>query len=459
MFFSPGGDYTWAHLVNSVIEHCRHQSSTVAVDFSGLDYLAEGFAPRALERLLGVSRPRILGPSTTLLPPSRSVRVSSDVMAELQISLDSAVMSLLRTTRKKGPKANTFRRKYIRSSFSIYQATKDFIRNCPRVKRVVVPNGRFPQQRAIAIAARELGVDVMYYERSSDFQGFFLQPFMTSSIAARSEVLAELGSPDTESLDEVQEKLDRRLALEDSSNPFARRWTKDVVFADLDKAAVYFSSSQDEFWALGPEWAVDFESQYACLAEYLRANQDVKTLVIRMHPNTLNKSLGYALDEIREVVCLSRIFAGKLRVIAPHLSTNSYALAAGCQRVIVWNSTIGLESLYLGKDVAFLAPTQFASYLGLSSPEGLEVARGTLPKSEVLDYLARSELLFSKGSQSRPQVLPDTTRGRILHVALSRPFTLWLLLITEILTRWAVRVVFTLANQFLWLERRQLRSQ
>ena len=453
IFFSPGGDYTWHHVINSTIRHWRDRCPTVAVDFSPLDSLAEGFAPRIIETLARARRPEILGPKRSLSAASRNVEVSREVISELEIALNSAVMSVLRTTNTQGFLARRLRILFLKSSLAIYRATRQLIEEMPALQRVLLPNGRFPQQKAIAMAAREFDLEVLYYERSSDRSSFFMQPFMTTSISERHRAMAALEAPSTEILGVVKDRLESRLALEDSSNPFAKGWNGGFGISNVENAVVYFSSSQDEFWALGPEWEVDFESQYSGLSAYLAENQEVNHLIIRMHPNTLNKSVGYALNEVREVSRLSRLFDGKVQVIAPHVPANSYSLASACRRVIVWNSTVGLESLYLGKDVTFLAPVQFATRLRLDSLTSLEWARGTATESQVLDYLASSEMLYSKSTEPVQSVSPETLMGRILHICLSRPAVLWVILVREIFSRLVVRGIFSVAGNVLWGDR------
>lgn len=446
VFVSPGGDYSWVGVVNSVVEHLAAASKPLVVDFSSLDSLSEGFAPGIIERALGVDRPELNFATVPLGKAKREMEIPPDSLQAILQATQSALMSTCKTNRPRGVVSRALRANYLSSSLAIYFAATELLSGIAGSTKVVIPNGRFPQQKAIARAAEDLHLEILFYERGHDDSSYFLNPFMTTSIRARTEVLKKVKSPTQDAMIEAERALENRVSLKDRSNQFSRGWTSQFEIGDLSDTAVYFSSSQDEFWALGDEWEVDCGDQYECLARYLENTPEIRRLIIRMHPNTRDKSVGYVAAEIRSVLKLRRLGKIPIEVIFPQDRANSYLLAAKAKQVLVWNSTIGLESLYLGKDVVFLAPTQYSELLQLSSGI-LEDAKGSVSKTAVLDYVARCNSLDRPMRSKILGVSPYSIRGRILHSLLAKPPVLWAVLFQGLTARVVVRGMLLLARK------------
>lgn len=122
---------------------------------------------------------------------------------------------------------------------------------------------------------------------------------------------------------------------------------------------VIFNSSEDEFCAIGDEWddASVFENQivgikYIC-ETLLRERPEVK-VYLRIHPNLKDIPYKYHTDLYK----LPALYSN-LTVIPGNSKIASYSLMEKANRIIVFGSTMGIESAYAGKTVINLAGSYY----------------------------------------------------------------------------------------------------
>lgn len=239
----------------------------------------------------------------------------------------------------------------LESYLQVYNATCQLI-NLSKIEKIYVYNGRFFHERAVWDAAKSLGVEVEIFETIRDryilmTEGFhnrihnqkIMIDLWQKSILSEEEKI-NVGS---QFYDELRSK-DNPFII-DSKNGF-----------EIDKPFfVYFSSSDDEYIGLGSEWKRNLGNQLNCVKELQRVfdSQNEYKLVIRLHPNLLNKSYKqkYEWSLLKNSIS-SRIVYADQRI-------SSYDLLDKSMGSITFGSTMGLESAFAKKPTLLLADSNY----------------------------------------------------------------------------------------------------
>lgn len=151
---------------------------------------------------------------------------------------------------------------------------------------------------------------------------------------------------------------------------------------------VIFNSSEDEYTAIGDEFSsLDFfNSQIEGIKTLLKMTEDNHAIhfYLRIHPNLSNIKYSYHTYLLE----LDKEFSN-VTVIPGSSSISSYALMDNSEKVIVFGSTIGLESAFWGKPVINLAGCVYAKTDMCYKPNDLVHLKQLL-----LDYLEPKVSLF-----------------------------------------------------------------
>lgn len=126
------------------------------------------------------------------------------------------------------------------------------------------------------------------------------------------------------------------------------------------KNYVIFNSSEDESFSIGEEYDSKklFNSQIegiTYIAEQLKGRDDIH-LYLRIHPNLKNIKYKYHTD----LFTFEKKYSN-MTVIPGNSSISSYSLMNAADRIIVFGSTIGIESAYSGKAVINLAAAAYSN--------------------------------------------------------------------------------------------------
>lgn len=234
---------------------------------------------------------------------------------------------------------------------------------------VFIPNGRFPVDVVLASFFRQIGARTMFWEMNPSHTGYFLSNW---EIHRWSKVTETVGQHISKNLGDV-EKADWSRAWLSSrqwvtSNPFSEYWSTDrsrplVKSNNKEKLAVFFSSSSDELGAIPANELAELCPQHLAArlqAKWLESNNF--RLVIRIHPNLLNKPIRQFVREFRAFKGIARDFKN-VQIIQPWSSTNSYDLLKQADLVLVHGSTIGLEASALGKRVITTQRTAYSQVI------------------------------------------------------------------------------------------------
>ncbi len=344
----------------SAVESYDHRVLTLArLETPGHDIRAR------VEALGGVYHPLsdFLGEDSTA-PLSPQLEESNAIAAQ------SAVITFFRTDRP-NPRKRTVRRTrdaLLNEGRATYRGIAAALVALAPVDVVYIPNGRFPGQRLAAIAAREAGVSAIHFEKGETPNGTYLQPHAPQDrLATQGAVEPILSNLSTDEIDAIADEwLARRAPAKYSSNEFSSLWSADIS-PDLaalgsggSKVAGFFTSSQDEFQFLGPEWQLhDWEDQFEAFDRMLTEfeKQDY-VCYLRVHPNLATKAHECFVRE-RDGVRMLAARHPALKVIWHDDTANTYGLMGLSDAIVVWDSTVGLEASARGIPVWTMATSRY----------------------------------------------------------------------------------------------------
>jgi hypothetical protein len=241
--------------------------------------------------------------------------------------------------------------KLIYSYLEVYSATKIRIQEND-IEKVHVFNGRFLHERAVRDCAKNLHTEVLIFETTRDryfqrLEGFhsrtdnqkYMLEHWKNSLGSDSNKF-QVGSIYFEE-------------LRSKNNPFKVESTD--KFNQTNDFFVFFSSSDDEAVGFWDEWREPLGNQL----EVVRRLQNIFDLqndfdlVIRLHPNLLNKGTS-VISNWSTILPTKRSL-----VIGPAAKISSYGLLDNCVGVISYGSTLGLEAAFNLKPSLVLADSGY----------------------------------------------------------------------------------------------------
>jgi len=235
-------------------------------------------------------------------------------------------------------------------------------------------NGRFASSRAIAFVHRlhNKTSSIRYYERSHSLNSYVCRNFTPHNRLLINEEMKLLWN----------HQIDKQLATRIGEQYFLSRlaakdgnwFAYSRAMHDVTSVAIlndrlestrtnnqlvlsYFTSSEEEFAALGQDWnySTDQWSQTDVIdALTSLSNQLGFKLIIRAHPN-LHTSSTLSLNKWQQVFLSAR---SKDAIIISYDSLiSSYDLLDSSDIVVVYGSTVGVESMFLKKPTIVCGPS------------------------------------------------------------------------------------------------------
>lgn len=238
---------------------------------------------------------------------------------------------------------------------------------------IYIPNGRLGLAQIAAEIAKNRQIQICYLE--TNLPGyfstiipprFFIGNFPVHERIAVQQATCEIDTSEYNDRAVFDDWLLPRMIPSSDRNTFSRRWSSEEGIKSegqntQKRLNIFLTSSTDEFWALGPDWADhDWMDQYeafdACI-QTLRSN-DEDSFVLRIHPNLINKSLPFVVRELKRIRWI-RTRHPELEIVGPLSTKNTYSLILKSKRVFVSVSTIGLEASGLGVPVWCTMPNNY----------------------------------------------------------------------------------------------------
>ena len=231
-----------------------------------------------------------------------------------------------------------------------------------------LPNGRFPIQRMTKLAIENESIKIFHFEKGATTDHAYLRPYSPHERLKSQQDVAQVNK-DLSNLEiqQIASKwLDSRLPSKNSTNEYSLNWKTEKNLPSEQgirpKRIGFFTSSQDEFLNLGPEWQLHSwksqEEAFHLLLEHFESSG--YTCYLRIHPNLASKNHSNFRQEVKIFKQLQRLHPNCIFYWHDDI-TNSYTLLEQSSGIVVWDSTIGLEASARGVPVWNCA----AAYYGL----------------------------------------------------------------------------------------------
>lgn len=305
-----------------------------------------------------------------VLEEAPDVDLNEDAEIQLETAIRSALITFYRTEAPDERKRSVARTRTLLNieGRSVYRAITYLLGKYDDIVEVDVPNGRFPNQKMSTLAAHDRSIATMHFEKGETPNGAYLQ-----SYAPQSRLVSQANvEPVLEGLTETQingiadEWLSHRVPSKESRNEFSALWVNGLptTFTADKSAGVriagFFTSSQDEYHSLGPEWQLhSWASQFEAFDAALTVLEDAGyRCYIRVHPNLATKAHDSFKRE-REGIRRLQESHPRLLVIWHDDFANTYALLDQTDVVVAWDSTVGLEASARGIPVWTMATSRY----------------------------------------------------------------------------------------------------
>jgi hypothetical protein len=238
-----------------------------------------------------------------------------------------------------------------------------------RPDRVYVFNGRFAAMRGVLRACQRAGVECLIHERGSDTRHYQLfrsrLPHDIEYIDGRMREhwQGACGQPDREKRAAAWFH-GRVRRVEKNWRSFVKGQQRGRLPAgwDADRHnVVIFTSSEDEFVAIGDSWSdrlyADQGEGIHALAVQLMRERPNAMLTVRMHPNLT----GIDNASTRRLAALD---LANVRVIPPQAKIDSYQLMRVADTVATFGSSIGIEAVFWSKPSVLVGPCFYQQLRG-----------------------------------------------------------------------------------------------
>jgi hypothetical protein len=256
-------------------------------------------------------------------------------------------------------------RNLLRASWLAYRSVQCYLRN-HQVDRMYVFNGRFAPLRAALRACQAEGTDCFVHERGHDMGHYaFYENTLPHDLDYRERQIRTTW--DHAGQGGQREAIARtwyeRRAQGEAINftSFVENQRPELLPDGWDPAqrnVVVFTSSEDEFVAIGDSWrnslyATQLEGIQAILAS-LQEDPAELHLYVRMHPNLTH------VDN-PQTRAFAQLTAPQLSVIPADDPVSTYHLMKHADTVLTFGSTAGIEAAYWGTPSILAGPSFYAN--------------------------------------------------------------------------------------------------
>ncbi|WP_375580220.1 hypothetical protein ABWH96_04060 [Marivirga tractuosa] len=271
------------------------------------------------------------------------------------INIGKGVASTI-ISRYREPKIDLDKRKEelnreLNNSKHILQESQKIISNI-NPDLVILFNGRFTSYHPILEYCKSKHIDFLIHERGGNFNTYMARKNETPHSRDQAEKeIKELWQQDPS-----EAKLKGELFFQERRDKVMQSWfvhsqnqTKGALPEDYDpnkKLICIFNSSRDEFESVDGWLETLYESEYDAIDKIATSlkGKDKYQLFLRVHPNLSN-----LVNSQTENINRLKLKHPHLYIIPAEDNIDSYSLIDICSKVIVFNSTIGLEATFWNK--------------------------------------------------------------------------------------------------------------
>lgn len=239
-------------------------------------------------------------------------------------------------------------------------------------------NGRIASVRPAMRAAWKLGITTYIHESGKVKDRYWLiKNNFLHSLSGKKSLVEQSFADSKSSFDEMKKIAaewfeERRGKNSHNQMIFTQKQVNDHLPEDFSAEktnVVIFNSSEYEFYGFDEFKNKFYENQNECVRRLLEDLGDKKNIkfYVRIHPNLTNEKSS----QISGLLALAEKFP-QLKLINPDSAVDSYALLDACDIIIVFNSTVGIESVYAGKTPILMGRSIYEDLGGSIKPESHE---------------------------------------------------------------------------------------
>jgi hypothetical protein len=315
-----------------------------------------------------------------------------------------AASSLISRTRDSEPSLTVWRRllvRYLEAAAQTFEQAR-FLMTRYRPASILIYNGRFACNKAIAEAARLLNIECTYHERGATIDRYEIYEKPVHDLASVHKHILEAWDRAGEDRTQIGRSFFERRRKGDGIGWISYTGTQRAGTLPPRmhrRRLVYFSSSEDEYAAVGDlvkhrlfasqRHAVEF------LVDWIGRQADTE-LVVRVHPHLRRKS-----DKDR--AWWHSLHGPNVILVRAEDPTDSYALALSADLVLTYGSTMGVEATFMGKPVVLLADSAY---------QGQDCAHEPGSQLELLHMLGNRDLPAKPVAHCLPYGYYHLTHGR-----------------------------------------------
>lgn len=283
----------------------------------------------------------------------------------------SEMITQLKDTNPKFSKYRNWANNLLKNSIMTYLFFKDLF-DSEKPDLFILFNGRISPYRSVFRLAKKLKLNTKVFELGFFNNTYLFFENLASDISGHERQLLKVYNK--------HKNLDSIKKIEITNKFFNDRIkgnSNTILFNDLQKlkklnldsskkVVSIFNSSDTEFIGI-PENKVDvYENQNQAIEkilDYYNKNESI-LFILRIHPNLRSTNN----TQIREIKNFQKKY-DNLIVIQPESSIDSYELIKQSHLILVFGSTVGIESIFLGKDTLLFGKSMYSTFGGTINPK------------------------------------------------------------------------------------------
>jgi hypothetical protein len=263
-------------------------------------------------------------------------------------------------------------RRYMIAAFTVYRSVRNFLRST-QIDRFYVFNGRMSITRAILRACEAEGIEFFTHECGNNAQTYStFQNAMPHGIRLMTDLILDHwqkaeSNPDREDIGAAWFQ-NRAKGVKVNGYSFVEQQQAGMLPADRDpmkRHIAIFNTGSFEYAAVSEDYKNHlYNNQIEGLRRIIASltpYKDSLHLTVRIHPN-----LAQFPKEIDPILELQSDF---VTVVSPESPISTYALIHHSEKVIVFNSTVGIEAVYFGKPSILAGKTPYQELGGNYTPQ------------------------------------------------------------------------------------------
>lgn len=283
--------------------------------------------------------------------------------------------------------------KYLQSSATVYEKSL-LLLSTYKPNKIISFNGRFACAKAIFEAAKQLNVAIEYHERGATYDRYEIFKKQPHDFQYIRQQIKEYWHLNDKNKKKVAHSFYKRRRQGDGIGwkSFTEQQEQGLTPTSAGKyrRAIYYSSSDDEFAAVGDLVKSPLFPTQRDAIQFLMtwvAKQDDYRLTIRVHPHLEKKN-------VRDRKWWNSLQGENVSVISSNSKVDSYALMTTADVVLAYNSTIGVESTYWGKPSILLGDSLYSGLDCVYEPKSRHELTTLLEKNKLTPLPKRNCLPY-----------------------------------------------------------------